>query len=88
VLQLPRRRTLFTVLLAVAFAGAIVIGVTLGLALAGSRNFVRTAQFAEHQPALPTRVLDAHDRLITEFFGVEKRSMVTLDEMPRHLIDP
>jgi penicillin-binding protein 1A len=87
VLQFPRRRPLFTVLLAIAFAGAIVIGVSLGLALAGSRNFVRTAQFAEHQPALPTRVLDAHDRLITEFFGVEKRTLVTLDEMPRYLID-
>jgi penicillin-binding protein 1A len=87
VLKLPRRRTLFTVLLAVAFVGAIVIGVSLGLALAGSRNFVRTAQFAEHEPALPTRVLDVHDRLITEFFGVEKRTMITLDEMPRHLID-
>jgi penicillin-binding protein 1A len=83
----PRRRALFEVLLAVAFVGAIVIGVSLGLALAGSRNFVRTAQFAEHQPALPTRVLDVHDRLITEFFGVEKRTLVTLDEMPRHLID-
>lgn len=74
-------------LLALAFTGAIVIGVSLGLALAGSRNFVRTAQFAEHQPALPTRVLDVHDRLITEFFGDEKRTLVTLDEMPRHLID-
>ncbi len=39
VLKHPRRRTLFEVLLAVAFALAIVIGVTLGLALAGSRNY-------------------------------------------------
>ena len=86
-LKHPRRRTLFEILLAVAFALAIVIGVVLGLALAGSRNFIRTAQFTEHQPALPTRVLDVHDRLITEFFGDEKRNLVTLAEMPRHLID-
>lgn len=78
---------LFEALLIAAFVAAIVLGVTMGLALAGSRNFVRTAQFAEHQPALPTRVLDVHDRLITEFFGVEKRSLVTLGEMPRYLID-
>jgi penicillin-binding protein 1A len=83
----PRRRSLFEILLAVAFALAIVMGIALGLALAGSRNFVRTAQFAEHQPALPTRVLDVHDRLITQFFGDEKRTLVTLGEMPRYLID-
>jgi penicillin-binding protein 1A len=32
-------------------------------------------------------VLDVHDRLITEFFGDQKRNLVTLDGMPRHLID-
>jgi penicillin-binding protein 1A len=87
VLTHPRRRTLFEVLLAVAFGLAIVIGVVLGLALAGSRNFVRTAQFSEHQPALPTRILDVKDRLITEFFGDEKRTLVSLADMPRHLVD-
>jgi len=39
------------------------------------------------QSALPTRIYDINGRLITEFFQDEKREIVPLDEIPRHLIN-
>ena len=69
-----------------AFVGAIAIGVSLGLALAATRTIQRREAFGEHAPALPTKILDINDRPITEFFGDEKRELVTIDEVPPHLL--
>jgi penicillin-binding protein 1A len=79
--------SVFEALLIVAFLGAILIGITLGLALAATRNISRKEQFGDHKPALPTRVLDTEDRQITEFFGDQNRELVTIDEVPQHLLD-
>ncbi len=81
------KRSLFEILLIVSFAVAIVLGVTLGLALAVTRNTALSEQFAESQPALPTQVVDIKDRPITEFFGDQKRELVTIDQVPEYLID-
>ena len=83
----PRKRSVFELLLIVAFAGAVVIGIALGLALAETRNITKNEQFGEHAPALPTKVLDLYDRPITEFFGEQNRELVTIDQVPQHLID-
>jgi penicillin-binding protein 1A len=83
----PRRRSLFEILLITAFAVALVLGVSLGLALAATRNISVKEQFGDHRPALPTRILDIHDREITEFFGDQNRELVTIDEVPQHLVD-
>jgi penicillin-binding protein 1A len=85
--QIPRKRSLFEILLIVAFAVALMIGVSLGLALAATRNISMKEQFGDHRPALPTKILDIHDREITEFFGDQNRELVTIDEIPQHLID-
>ena len=82
-----RKKPLFEILLGVAFLGAIVIGVSLGLALAATRTIQRREAFGEHNPALPTRILDINDRPITEFFGDEKRELVTIDQAPPHLLE-
>jgi penicillin-binding protein 1A len=81
-----KKISLFEILLAAAFVGAIAIGIALGLAMAATRSIQRREAFGEHAPALPTRILDINDRPITEFFGDEKREMVTIDEVPPHLV--
>jgi penicillin-binding protein 1A len=85
--QIPRKRSLFEVLLIVAFAVALLLGIALGLGLAATKTISMKEEFGDHKPALPTRILDIHDREITEFFGVQNRELVTLDQVPRHLID-
>jgi len=64
----------------------IVIGVGLGLSLAMTANIKNNENFIELAPALPTRILDINGNLITEFTSDEKREIVSLSELPRHLI--
>ena len=66
---------------------AVVLGVTLGIGLAATRNISTKEQFGEQHVALPTKILDINDREITEFFGEQNREPVTIDQVPQHLID-
>lgn len=66
---------------------AIVCGTLLGLGLAFTRNLKNQENFTEFNPALPTRILDVHGDLITEFASEEKREMITLDQLPPHMIN-
>jgi len=63
-----------------------VIGAGLGLSLAMTANIRNQENFVEIIPALPTRLLDINGNLITEFASDEKRELVSLGELPRHLI--
>jgi len=63
-----------------------VIGVGLGLSLAQTTNIKNQENFVEFAPALPTRILDINGALVTEFASDEKRELVSLSELPRHLI--
>jgi penicillin-binding protein 1A len=65
---------------------AVVIGVGLGLSLAETNNIKNQENFVEFAPALPTKIVDINGALITEFSADEKREMVSLSELPRHLI--
>jgi penicillin-binding protein 1A len=85
--SLPRKRSPFEILLIVSFSIAVVLGVTLGIALAATRNISTKEQFGEQQAPLPTKILDINDREITEFFGEQNREPVTIDQVPKHLID-
>jgi penicillin-binding protein 1A len=64
----------------------IVIGVGLGLSLAMTTNVKNQENFIEFAPALPTKVLDINGTLVTEFAAEEKRELVPLNELPRHLV--
>ena len=64
----------------------VIIGVGLGLSLAETTNIKNNENFVEFAPALPTKILDIHGTLITEFASDEKRELVSLSELPRHLI--
>jgi penicillin-binding protein 1A len=62
------------------------IGIALGLSLAETANVKNQENFTEFSPALPTKILDINGNLITEFSADEKRELVSLSELPRHLI--
>jgi penicillin-binding protein 1A len=65
---------------------AVVIGIALGLSLATTANITNQENFTEFAPALPTKILDINGTLITEFSADEKRELITLGELPPHLI--
>jgi len=64
----------------------IIMGIGLGLSLALTANTKNQENYIELAPALPTKLLDINDNVITEFASDEKREMVSLNELPRHLI--
>ncbi|MDR0447739.1 MAG: PBP1A family penicillin-binding protein [Treponema sp.] len=66
------------------FAG--VVGIALGLSIAITGNTENTENFKSLSPAIPTRIFDSAGDLITEFSADEKREIITLHDMPRHLI--
>ncbi|GHU26064.1 penicillin-binding protein [Spirochaetia bacterium] len=63
------------------------LGVALGFSLAETINVQSQENFREFTPALPTKILDVNGIVVTEFSADEKRELVTLSELPRHLID-
>jgi penicillin-binding protein 1A len=78
---------IFTRILAgITIIAAVLIGIALGLSLAATANIKNQENFVEFAPALPTKILDINGRLITEFSADEKRELVSLSELPRHLI--
>ena len=86
-MNLPRsRKMLINVLVGLAVLTAITVGIGLGLALASQRNIRTLDDHADGEMALPTQVLDRQGRLITEFFSSERRDLISLDDLPRHLV--
>jgi len=65
----------------------IVLGVMFGVAIASVRNIVSIENFSTFDPPLPSRLLDSEGRLITEFASSEKREIVSIKDVPQHLID-
>ncbi len=68
------------------FSLAVLIGITLGLAISATKNIQNLEQLQQHKPALPTQILDSQGRLITQFFSDEKREIVSINEFPKSLI--
>jgi len=81
-------RGLIFIRLAAVFAVLIagLIGIGLGLSVAITGNIENTENYTVISPALPTRIFSASGDLITEFSADEKRELITLNELPRHLI--
>jgi penicillin-binding protein 1A len=77
---LIRLFAVFTVIIAV------IIGIGLGLSLSATANIKNQENFQEFAPALPAKILDINGTLITEFSADEKRELVSLSDLPRHLI--
>ena len=79
--------TAFKILTVTTVLAAIILGVVLGVALAATRNIQSVENYTEFDPSLPSRILDNQGRLITEFASDEKREIVSIKDMPQHLID-
>ncbi|TVQ39318.1 MAG: PBP1A family penicillin-binding protein [Spirochaetaceae bacterium] len=82
----PRRRVALYLSIGITAVFAVVIGVSTGLALASVRNTPNIDTFGTRTTALPSQVLDREGRLITQFFSEERRELVSIDELPNHLI--
>lgn len=81
-----RRRLAIRVLVAVGLLVAVGVGVSTGFAIAAVHSVPDLDKYGNQDAALPTRVLDREGRLITEFFSDQNRDIVSIDELPRHLI--
>ena len=73
-------------LAAIMVALVVFIGIGLGLSLAETANIKNEENFFDIAPALPTKILDINGNLITEYSADEKRALISLNELPQHLI--
>lgn len=80
-----RRKIIIDIILGIVFVFAIILGGLLGLSLAAMRS-VNLTDLNPKDSALPTQVFDINGQLITEFYTNEKREIISLDDVPDHLI--
>lgn len=66
---------------------SVVFGFLLGLGIAESFNTANIEQFSPFKQALPTKILDVNGELITEFSSDQKREVITIYEIPKHMLD-
>lgn len=64
----------------------LIIGITAGYTIAKLRDPVIRQDLKEYKPALPTQIYDRDGELITEIFSDEKRDIVPVRELPKHLV--
>lgn len=82
-----KQRRSFHVLFLCTVLCAVFFGAALGLLLSGTVNTANIENFTEFNTALPTRLLDINGELITEFSSEEKRELISLTELPPHMLD-
>jgi len=75
------------ILLLLAVAAAVILGASVGIGIAETSNTINSENFISQKLALPSKIYDIKGRLITEFFSTEKREIISIKELPRHLID-
>lgn len=75
------------ILINLTIAFSIIFGCVLGLGLAETFNTANSEQFTSFDQALPTKILDINGELITEFTSDEKREIISVYEIPQHMLD-
>ena len=83
---MPSRRPPLLILVPIGVCAVIAIGIATGLGIASVYQTTAEQLTNTKSPALPTQVLDRYDRPITQFFAEEKRELVAIDDLPRHLL--
>lgn len=81
-----RRRLAIRILIGMALFVAVTVGIATGFALAAVYSIPDLDKYGNQTTALPSQILDRNGNLITEFFSDENRDIVSIDELPRHLI--
>jgi penicillin-binding protein 1A len=71
---------------ALSVVGLLVFALWWGVLLCSDETCPSIEQFAEYKPAEPARLYAADGRFIGEI-GLERRSVVTLDQIPAHVVD-
>lgn len=66
---------------------SIILGALLGKGLATTVNTINTENFTDFETALPTRLLDVHGEIITEFASDERREIIAIGDLPQHMKD-
>ena len=69
------------------FLCALFLGAGVGLALSSTKHIIDNEYFSEFSTALPTKIVDINGELITEFSSEEKREIISINELPQHMID-
>lgn len=82
----PRWRAILWALFSVLAILLLGVGIATGVAIASVENVQELDEIDTERSALPSQILDRHGRLITEFFSDENRELVSISELPRHLI--
>jgi penicillin-binding protein 1A len=77
---------LIRLFLGFSIAAAILLGIGFGSIMAETRNITNTNRIGDYKPSLPSQILDINGELITEFFSDEKREIIPINELPKHLI--
>jgi penicillin-binding protein 1A len=85
-LRKPKKKTIIILITSFVLVTAIFLGIGVGLFVAETINIKNQENFMDFAPALPTKLLDINGNLITEFSAEEKREIITLKELPPHLI--
>jgi len=80
-------RLALSIIAGITVFAALVFGILAGVAIASTKNIMAEENFRDFDPALPSRILDINGRLITEFVSDEKRELVSISQLPQHLID-
>jgi penicillin-binding protein 1A len=81
-----KRSVFIRILAAFVILMTCAIGTGLGLSLAETENIKSVENLRDFNYALPTKVFDSQGGLITEYVSDEKRELIALSELPRHLI--
>ena len=69
------------------FFAAAVIGGMLGFGISETQNIKNSEYISSFDTALPTKLLDINGELITEFASDEKREIISLNQLPQHMLD-
>ena len=81
-----RQRRGAALLLLVCVCVALVAGFFCGAIAAETKNIQRTLNIGEYIPSLPSQLHDRHGKLITEFFAAERREIISIDTLPKHVL--
>ncbi|MCL2706434.1 MAG: transglycosylase domain-containing protein, partial [Spirochaetaceae bacterium] len=81
-----KQKILLDILLVFAIIITVTFGTIFGVIFALSKNVSEANKIGEYRPSLPSQIVDINGRFITEFFSDEKREIIPIDELPRHLI--
>ncbi|MEM5947838.1 PBP1A family penicillin-binding protein [Spirochaetia bacterium 38H-sp] len=81
-----KKTGLLKILLYFLILWAIGIGTALGISLAQTINIETFEDVGKTNISLSSKLLDKNDKLITEYFSEQKRELVSIDKLPKHLI--